>query len=123
MNRLLSLFAGFCVLLIFWVAGQLLVGLLPIKIPGALMGMSLLLAFLMLLGRIPDFLNEASKPFLQHMALFFVPAVMGVWLYRDILSGFASTFLAIIVVSTLVLMVIVGQIAQKLIGSGSKGQQ
>ena len=112
MKTLLNHLAGLVTLFVYWALGEFLTHTLPFSIPGALVGMMLLLFTLILLKRVPVFLDAVSQPLLKHMALFFIPAIMGVWLHRDLLTDFAFSFFGVVVLSTMALMVIVGRIAQ-----------
>lgn len=67
----------------FQLLGELLVRLLDIPLPGALAGMLLLLAALLMLGRVPQALEQTAGALLRNMMLLFIPAVAGVMLHFD----------------------------------------
>jgi len=67
----------------FQLLGEILVRLLGLPLPGALAGMLLLLAALLLLGRVPQALEQTAGGLLRNMMLLFIPAVAGVMLHFD----------------------------------------
>ncbi|MDH0848371.1 MULTISPECIES: CidA/LrgA family protein [Delftia] len=90
----------------FQLLGEAIVQLTGLPLPGALMGTLLLLAALLLHGRLPESLEKAAGVLLQNMMLLFIPVIAGVMLEFDRLSrewqpfviacvaGAAITFLA-----------------------------
>ena len=79
-------------LLLFQLAGEALVQLFALPVPGPVAGMLLLLAALFLRGSAPQPLNDTTNGLLQHLSLLFVPAGVGVMLH---LSRMANEWLAI----------------------------
>jgi len=87
-------------LLLFQLAGELLVRALELPIPGPVIGMALLFLTLLARGRVGDELKTGAGSLLQHLSLLFVPAGAGVMLH---LQRVASEWLPItiaLVVST-----------------------
>lgn len=90
----------------FQLLGEAIVQLTGLPLPGALVGTLLLLAALLLHGRLPESLEKAAGVLLQNMMLLFIPVIAGVMLEFDRLSrewqpfviacvaGAAITFLA-----------------------------
>ena len=75
---------GFAVLLTMQFLGELLSRWLAMPIPGNVLGMGLLL-FLLSTGVVRvEWLEEAAELLLSHMALFFIPAGVGVMVYLDL---------------------------------------
>lgn len=70
--------AGACALVLFLWLGEALVRASGLPVPGALVGLVLLLAALIVRGQAPQGLQRASAPLLRHLMLFFIPAVAGV---------------------------------------------
>jgi holin-like protein len=70
-------------LLVFQLIGEVVVQALGLPVPGPLIGMLLLFAALVVRGRLPDGLADASKALLGHLMLLFIPAVTGVMMYFD----------------------------------------
>ena len=77
---------GLVLLLVFQFVGEALANLLGLPIPGNVIGMALLLISLMG-GLIKEqMILEASELLLSHLALFFVPAGVGVMLYFGLIQ-------------------------------------
>lgn len=73
-------------------------------VPGALIGMLLLLGGLCLLGRVPQSLDDVGAPLLRHLMLFIIPSVAAIALYAGLLREHALVFvLASVLVTALTL--------------------
>ncbi len=77
---------GFVLLLMFQLVGEGLSNLLGLPIPGNVIGMALLLIALMIGLVKEERIQEASDLLLSYMALFFVPAGVGVMLYFNLIQ-------------------------------------
>lgn len=105
---------GFTLLLVFQLCGEILSRFLDLPIPGNVMGMGLLLLALST-GKIEiKWLEEAADLLLSNMALFFVPAGVGVMVYGDLIAAEWLPITVATVVSTFVVMAVTGVLAQKL---------
>lgn len=74
---------GLIKLLAFQVAGEAVVYLLAIPIPGAVVGMALLFLYLVLRGREDADLDTFTSTFLRHLSLLFIPAAVGIVAHLD----------------------------------------
>lgn len=74
------------VLLALQVLGDTLVALTGWPVPGALLGMLLLLGGLAVSGRVPQAVEDASAPFLRHLMLLLIPSVAAVSQYLEQLT-------------------------------------
>lgn len=74
---------------------------LDLAVPEPVLGVMVLLAFFTLLRRVPEAIRRASQILLPHMALFFIPALVGLMALSDILAAIIWPLVAIIIVSTL----------------------
>src|SRR5690606_39978131 len=74
---------GLIKLLAFQVAGEAIVFALSIPIPGAVVGMALLFAYLVIRGREDADLDTFTRAFLKHLSLFFLPAAVGIMEHLD----------------------------------------
>jgi holin-like protein len=95
-------------LLAFWLAGQSLVKLAGLPVPGGVVGM---LAVLLLFAtrRLSVLsIRRGAEWFISDMVLFFVPAVLAVLDHRELLGLVGLRVLAVIVGSTLAVMGITG---------------
>ena len=75
------LLAGFTWLLVFQCVGEALSRVLELPIPGPVLGMALLLAFLLGRGRAFESMTVAADGLARHLSLLFVPAGAGVMLH------------------------------------------
>jgi holin-like protein len=69
------------VLFLMQIAGEALARLSGLPMPGPLIGMLLMLAALMIYGRVPAGLRDACHHMLKHLMLLFIPAVAGIMVY------------------------------------------
>lgn len=74
---------GLIKLLAFQLAGEAIVFLLSIPIPGAVVGMALLFAYLAARGREDADLDTFTSALLRHLSLFFIPAAVGIMAHLD----------------------------------------
>ncbi len=105
---------GFALLLLFQLCGEFISRGLDLSIPGNVLGMGLLLLALMSNLVEIKWLVEASELLLSHLALFFVPAGVGVMVYSDLIAREWLPITVATVVSTFVVMAVTGKLAQRL---------
>ncbi len=107
---------GLVLLLGFQFAGELLVRLTGMPVPGNVTGMALLLMALALGVVKEESITEAAELLLKYLALFFVPAGVGVMLYFDLIAREWLPIVVGTVVSTFVVMAVTGWTEQLLGG-------
>ena len=90
----------------FQLLGEALVHLLGLPLPGALMGMLLLLGAIAALGRVPEALERTAGGLLQAMMLLFIPAIVGVMLHFERIAREWLPFLAACVGGAVVTLVV-----------------
>ena len=73
--------AGFAWLLLFQLAGEVLVRSLQLPVPGPVVGMLLLLLVLIWRGGPGENLRSAGQGLLAHLSLLFVPAGVGIMVH------------------------------------------
>jgi holin-like protein len=73
--------AALTLLLLCQLAGEILVQLLTLPVPGPVLGLVLLFAGLAVRGRIDASLRDTANTLLQHLSLLFVPAGAGVMIH------------------------------------------
>lgn len=95
-------------------AGNGLAALLPFTIPGSILGMLLLFALLALQIIPVTWVKPGCQLLIRYMALLFVPISVGVMGYTDILSAQFGPIVASCMVSTLLVLLIVGLSAERL---------
>lgn len=105
---------GLTLLLLFQLGGELLSRLGDLPIPGNVLGMGLLLVALQI-GLVElKWLEEAAELLLANLALFFVPAGVGVMVYGDLIAAEWLPISVATVLSTFVVMAVTGKLAQRL---------
>jgi holin-like protein len=92
--------SGFTWLLVFQCAGEVLVRLAGLPIPGPVAGMALLFGALLLRKREPRALAAAAAGLGQHLSLLFVPAGVGVMMYVGRVTTEWLPIVAALLVST-----------------------
>ncbi|QPG05071.1 CidA/LrgA family protein [Salinimonas marina] len=103
---------GLLMLVLCYLAGEVIVLTFNLPFPGALAGLLVLLLLLLLKKQVPQPLHLGAKPLLTHMTMLFVPAVTSVVLFvEDIQHHWLGLSLAI-VASTLVALVLSAWISQ-----------
>jgi holin-like protein len=87
-------------LLICQLAGELAARTAGLPVPGPVIGMLLLLAWLAYQGRVDDETSRVAGGLLEHLSLLFVPAGVGVVLHLDVIAAEWPAILAALFVST-----------------------
>lgn len=99
---------GMVLLLTFQFLGEVVSSLVEVPAPGNVIGMALLL-FALVRGWVKaEWLEEATEVLLGHMALFFVPAGVGVMLYFELIGREWLPIVAGTLLSTFVVMAVTG---------------
>ncbi len=105
---------GLALLLGFQFLGELVSRLTGIPVPGNVIGMALMLAALGSgLVRL-SWVEEAAELLLSHLALFFIPAGVGVMVYGGLIAREWLPISLATVLSTFVVMAVTGRVAQRL---------
>jgi len=92
---------GLVQLFIFQALGELVSKFALPFIPGPVLGLVLLLAFLSIRGHVPASIDLVGGSILQHLGLLFIPASVGVVLYLPVLKANAWAISAALVISVL----------------------
>jgi holin-like protein len=88
---------GLAILLIFQSLGEVATKIIHGLIPGPVIGMILLLILLVSRKTIAISISIAADGLLAHLAIFFIPAAVGVMLYvRELISAGPAWLLAIV---------------------------
>lgn len=90
----MTLLRGFLWLLGFQLLGQLIVELLSLPISHAMAGLLLLLAWLLVKGRLDESVATASQALIPLLAMLIMPGVVGIFFVID---EFAGHWLAVVV--------------------------
>ena len=113
--------AAFALLLAFQLAGETLRVALHLPVPGPVIGMALLLAYLVLRKGPGEPLRETAGGLLQHLSLLFVPAGTGVMLHAGRLADEAGPIIIALVASTVLGLAATGLTLHYLTRNGQKG--
>ena len=105
-----SLFIIFAALL----AGNTLSDLLKLPLPGSIIGLVLITALLEFKLIKPEDIREGSNLLINNMALFFVPAGVGLILYSEVLKKEFLPIAASCIISTFVVIITVSWTFKKL---------
>jgi len=114
---------GLAILMALQFLGEVLSRGLNIPVPGNVLGMGLLLAALGFGWIRLDWIQEAADLLLSHLALFFVPAGVGVMVYAALIEKEWLPIVVATVVSTFVVMAATGWTAQGLDRKGDAHDQ
>ena len=113
--KVADLLAGIAVLLAFQAAGQFITDRFSLTVPGPVIGMLLLFAGLMVVGKAPRALSSTSALLIRHLSLFFLPAATGIFFLGETINRELPAITFIMVVSTVIAMIITALCMQWLI--------
>ena len=105
---------GMAILLLLQFCGEVLSVWLSLPVPGNVLGMGLLLLALITGWVKLEWLEEAADLLLSNMALFFVPAGVGVMVYADLIGREWLPISVGLVLSTFFVMAVTGWVEQGL---------
>jgi len=89
------------ILLVFQLVGEVITLVFGLPVPGPVIGFALLLAALVVRGNVPEDLRATAAGILQHFALLFVPACVGVMVHLSRLRDEWLPITVALVLSTL----------------------
>nr|WP_257571316.1 CidA/LrgA family protein [Tetragenococcus halophilus] len=105
---------------LFALAGEALSLLIPIAIPGSVIGMVLLFFSLHFGWLEMEKVADVGNFLTNNMAIFFVPAGVGLMSHLDILASIWGRLLIIIFISLITVLTLVGIIVQKIKNKAEK---
>lgn len=117
--------SGIFIVLLFYALGEFVAWLIHGFIPGSVIGMVLLFTALCLKWVKPGPIKPVARFLCDNMALFFIPAGVGIVNALDILSEYWQVILGACAISTVIILVIVALIQQwfEKRGKSIKGEQ
>lgn len=107
MSNALDYLKGLAVLLLFQQLGEALALLLPIAVPGPVLGMVLLFFTLRHLAP-PDWLTKTAGRLISLLSLFFIPAGLGIFFLPESIQQQWPAILAAIIGGTLLSIALTG---------------
>jgi holin-like protein len=90
----------------YQIAGEMICRALSLPVPGAVLGMLLLFLTFCIRKTIPDHLKQTVPGLLGHLSLLFIPAGVGVLLWRKMLQPYALRLVVVVLVSTVLTWVV-----------------
>ena len=114
MINLCQFLIGLSFLSVLFFVAQYLLLQVQIHVPPALLGIAVLFCALLWIKGVPKAISNAANPLLAHMSLFFIPAIVAIVNFIDLIAAFPLALFFSIVLSTLVSLAITGWISQKL---------
>ncbi len=108
--------SGLVKLFLFQALGELVSNFLIPFIPGPVIGLVLLLAFLLVARRLPADIDSVGSGILQHLGLLFIPASVGVLLYLPILKANAWAVIGTLVISVVATIAVTGGLLKLIAG-------
>ena len=119
----MNLLIGTTTLLIYQLAGESIVLLLDLPVPGPVVGMLLLFLTLLARGRVGVQLESTANGLLSHLSLLFVPAGVGVLVHIDMIANEwlpITTALILSTILTLAVTALVMKWTRQLTSGGKK---
>ncbi|WP_158783579.1 CidA/LrgA family protein [Pantoea sp. BAV 3049] len=107
---------AFIIIYLCLYAGTGLSALLPVTIPGSIIGMLILFTLLALQLLPVEWVKPGSTLLIRYMGLLFVPISVGIMSYTDVLSAQFGPIVVSVVVSTFIVLLTVGLASHKLHG-------
>jgi len=104
---------GITLLLVYQLAGEIIVRLLGVSIPGPVLGMVMLFITMMIRGRAPEPVEHASTALLSHLSLLFVPAGVGMMTHFGRIADEWLPITFALLLSTVITMVATALIMQQ----------
>jgi holin-like protein len=101
-------------------AGEFLVRLMDLPIPGPVLGLVIMLAGLALRGGAPDALRDTANGLLKHLSLLFVPAGVGIMLHFERIGAEWLALIGAVMLSTwatIAVSAVVFRIVARLVGA------
>lgn len=107
--------AALTLLLLFQLAGEVIVQFFALPVPGPVVGMALLFVTLVIRGGVPDDLRNTANNLLQHLSLLFVPAGAGVMVHFARLGDEWIAIVVALVASTAITLAVTGLLLCRLL--------
>jgi holin-like protein len=102
------------VLVVCQLAGEVLVALTHVPIPGPVFGMAILFGALVWRGGVPDALGKTADGLLSNLSLLFIPAGAGVMLHFKLLAADWLPLAAALLLSTLLTIAVTALLMARL---------
>ncbi|WP_373894239.1 CidA/LrgA family protein [Virgibacillus natechei] len=114
MHNFLKIIIHIAVLYGIFLLGNGIADYFNLFIPGSVIGMLLLFVLLMTGVIKASWIAEGARTIINHLALFFIPATVGIMNYFDLFAGKGSLLVVIVLISTVMVIVTAGHVSQAL---------
>ena len=104
---------GIIVLLLGAFIGNMISNFSGLPVPGTVFGILLVLFYLFIIKKVPHSLKQVSDGLLKYLALFYVPAGVGLVSYLDLLAADWGKIIIALVVSSVITIIVVVVIMDK----------
>jgi holin-like protein len=101
-----TMLAALASLLVCQLAGEAVVRVAALPVPGPVVGMVLLFVAMLLRAPLPTETGDTADGLLKHLSLLFVPAGVGVVQHLSLLGGDGLRLLAVVVLGTVITLAI-----------------
>ncbi len=108
--------AGLVQILVFQGLGEIVAKFFLPLIPGPVIGLVLLLAWLQVRGSVPASVDLVATAFAQNLGLLFIPAAVGVVMFWPSIRSHAVAVVAALLVSVVATMAVTGLVLRALAG-------
>ncbi|UJL46277.1 CidA/LrgA family holin-like protein [Virgibacillus sp. NKC19-16] len=112
MRNVLKIIIHIAVLYVIFLVGNGIQQYFNLFIPGSVIGMLLLFVLLMTGVIKASWIEEGARTIINHLALFFIPATVGVINYFDLFAGKGFLLVIIVLLSTVMVIVTSGHVSQ-----------
>jgi holin-like protein len=102
-------------LLVFQCLGEGISYLFSLSVPGPVIGMLLLFAFVMLRPKVADAIEPTALELLRHLSLLFIPAGVGIMVSVDKIRGDALAVVVSLAVSTTLAIAVTALVTRALL--------
>ena len=109
----MNFLSGVTLLLVYQLAGEIIVRLLGVSIPGPVLGMVMLFVTMMIRGRASEPVEQASTALLSHLPLLFVPAGVGMMTHFGRIADEWLPITFALLFSTVITLVVTALIMQQ----------
>ena len=105
---------GLFFILLFYLLGEAVANIIGGYIPGSVIGMMLLFVSLILKVVKAEYVKDAATVITKNMAIFFVPASVGLMVYTEVLSRSIWAIMISIMVSTILTIIVVAFVQDRM---------
>jgi holin-like protein len=110
--KIFTTFLQIILLTIIFLLGEGIVRLFHLPVPGSIIGLVILFVLLQLKIIKLSWVEKGGNLLLAELLLFFIPAVVGLINYTDVIKQYGLQIMTVIAVSTVLVMSVTGVVAE-----------